>query len=154
PPPTLATSPTLVPRSRSSVARPVTLPRRSCVVPLISTLDAASVSVPVLSLLFSDSRIDVMVRLTVEPAGITTRPDPSRTSLATLAWMVCPCLWVLDEISELTVAFTSVPDGSVRAAGAGAGVDVDGREVLGREGAGRDVDGVSVAAGGVASAAG
>ena len=41
---------------------------------------ASSVSVPVVSLLFSDSLIAVTLRVTFEPAGITTRPAASFTS--------------------------------------------------------------------------
>ncbi len=43
------------------------------------TTAAFTVSVPVLSLLFSDSLIAVTFSTTSEPAGMTTRPDgPSR----------------------------------------------------------------------------
>jgi hypothetical protein len=59
-------------------------------------------------------------------------------------------LCVFDEISVETVAFTSVPAGSVRAAGAG--VEVDGRDVLGAGRAGCDVVGREVDGAGVAGA--
>src|SRR3954469_13708843 len=63
-----------------------------------------------------------MVIVTFEPAGITTRPVASFTSLATVPVTLAPGLSVFDEISRSTVAETIVPDPSAKGAGAGAGL--------------------------------
>ena len=85
------------------------------------------VSVPVVSLLFSDSLIAVTFSATSEPAGITTRPDLSFTSLAIFAMTVSPTLFLLDRISAVVAAVRLVPAarlaaGLVVVEGAGAGV--------------------------------
>ena len=50
----------------------------------MDTLVAASTRVPVLSLLLSDGLMAVTLRITFEPFGITTFPEASFTSLATV----------------------------------------------------------------------
>src|SRR3954468_23229665 len=81
-----------------------------------------SVSVPVLSLLFSDSLMAVTVSTTSEPAGITTRPELSLMSLSTVAVTVSPILFLFERISEVVLAVRAVPALSpALAAGAGAG---------------------------------
>ena len=50
-----------------------------------------------------------MVSVTLEPAGITTRPEASVTSLATVPVTVAPGLSVLELISRSTVVATTVP---------------------------------------------
>src|SRR5215204_4430167 len=95
------------------------------------------VSVPVVSLLFSDSLIAVTFRATSEPAGITTRPDLSFTSLAIFAMTVSPTLFLLDRISAVVAAVRLVP--AARLAG----------ELLVVEGAGAGVVGVDAVAGGL-----
>src|SRR6185312_14236884 len=81
------------------------------------------VRVPVLSLLFSDSLIAVTFRATSEPAGITTWPELSFTSLAILAMTVSPTLFLLERISAVVAAVRLVPAArlaGVEGAGAGA----------------------------------
>src|SRR6185295_534019 len=81
-----------------------------------------SVRVPVLSLLFSDSLMAVTLRTTSEPAGMTTRPALSLTSVATVAVTVSPTLFLWDRISALVDALIVVPAARARGAGAAAGV--------------------------------
>ena len=90
-----------------------------------------SVSVPVLSLLFSDSLIAVTFRATSEPAGITTCPELSFTSLAILAITVSPTLFLLERISAVVAAVTLVP--AARLAAEGVGVEGAGAGVAGFE---------------------
>src|SRR6478736_1657925 len=93
------------------------------------------VSVPVLSLLFSDSLIAVTFRATSEPAGITTRPELSFTSLAILAMTVSPTLFLLERISAVVAAVRLVPAARLEA------------ELVGVEGAGAGVVGFEAVAG-------
>jgi hypothetical protein len=80
------------------------------------------VRVPVLSLLFSDSLIAVTLRVTWEPAGITTRPELSLMSLATRAVTVSPTLFFAELISAVVEARREVPEARLaRDAGVGAG---------------------------------
>jgi hypothetical protein len=60
----------------------------------MTTEVGCTVSVPVLSLLFSDSLMAVTLRTTSEPAGMTTRPERSFTSVAMVAVTVSPTLFV------------------------------------------------------------
>jgi hypothetical protein len=70
--------------------------------------------------------------VTSDPAGITTRPALSFTSVATVAVTVSPTLFLCDRISAVVVAVRLVPVANRRdATGAGAGV-----LGLGDEGAG------------------
>ena len=92
-----------------------------------------SVSVPVLSLLFSDSLIAVTFRATSEPAGITTWPELSFTSLAILAITVSPTLFLLERISDVVAAVRLVP--AARLAAELEGVEGVGAGVAGFEGA-------------------
>src|SRR6476646_12067369 len=62
-----------------------------------------------------------MVIVTREPAGITTRPDASITSLATDAVTVAPGLSVFELISRSIVVARVVAPPSASGAGAGAG---------------------------------
>src|SRR4051812_36020356 len=87
------------------------------------------VSVPVVSLLFSDSLIAVTFRATSEPAGITTRPELSFTSLAIFAMTVSPTLFLLERISPVVAAVRLVPAGRL----AGELVGVAGAGVVGLE---------------------
>src|SRR5918995_302868 len=91
-----------------------------------------TVRVPVLSLLFSDSLMAVTFRTTSEPAGITTRPDRSFTSLAIVAVTGSPTLFFLERISAFVAAVSVVPAAKLRAVGAAAGA---GALAVGREGA-------------------
>src|SRR5919112_3957287 len=116
------------------------------------------VNVPVVSLLFSDSFMAVTFKATSEPAGITTRPDLSFTSLAIFAITVSPTLFLCDRISAVVAAVRLVPAanpaGVVGADAVGAegdGVVAVGAEVLGAA-AGRVVRaGVRVAGAGAAA---
>ena len=62
-----------------------------------------------------------MVIVTLEPAGITTRPEASVTSLATVPLTVAPGLSILEVISRSTVVESTLPAASASGAGAGAG---------------------------------
>src|SRR4051794_27609211 len=95
------------------------------------------VNVPVVSLLFSDSLIAVTFGATSEPAGITTRPELSFTSLAIFAMTVSPTLFLLERISPVVAAVRLVP--AARLAG----------ELVGVDGAGAGVVGLEAVAGGV-----
>src|SRR5215213_8887591 len=95
------------------------------------------VRVPVVSLLFSDSLIAVTFSATSEPAGITTRPDLSFTSLAIFAMTVSPTLFLLDRISAVVAAVRLVPAARLAA------------ELVVVEGAGAGVLGVDAVAGGL-----
>src|SRR3954466_14617337 len=77
------------------------------------------VSVPVVSLLFSDSLIAVTFRATSDPAGITTRPLPSFTSVAILAITVSPTLFLCERISTVVAAVRLVPAARLAAVAAG-----------------------------------
>src|SRR6185312_7923403 len=91
------------------------------------------VSVPVVSLLFSDSLIAVTFRATSEPAGITTWPELSFTSVAILAMTVSPTLFLLERISAVVAAVRLVPAARLAAAlvvGEGAGAGVVGLEAV------------------------
>src|SRR3954454_1359225 len=87
------------------------------------------VNVPVVSLLFSDSLIAVTFRATSEPAGITTRPELSFTSLAIFAMTVSPTLFLLERISPVVAAVRLVPAARL----AGELVGVAGAAVVGLE---------------------
>src|SRR3954447_1951371 len=92
------------------------------------------VSVPVVSLLFSDSLIAVTFKATSEPAGMTTRPELSFTSFAIFAMTVSPTLFLLERISAVVAAVRLVP--AARLAGElvlveGAGADVVGVDAVG-----------------------
>src|SRR6185503_4518892 len=88
-----------------------------------------SVSVPVLSLLFSDSLIAVTFSATSEPAGITTWPELSFTSVAILAITVSPTLFLLERISAVVEAVRLVPAARLAAEGVeGVGAGVAGFE--------------------------
>src|ERR671914_1297580 len=89
-----------------------------------------SVRVPVVSLLFSDSLIAVTFNATSDPAGITTRPDPSLMSLAIVAVTVSPTLFVCERISAVVVALRLVPAARLAGAATGAGVDRVAPDVL------------------------
>src|SRR3954463_8370998 len=105
------------------------------------------VNVPVVSLLFSDSLIAVTFRATSEPAGITTRPELSFTSLAIFAMTVSPTLFLLERISPVVAAVRLVP--AARLAG-GVGGGGGGRGGGGGvDGAGAGVVGLEAVAGGV-----
>src|SRR5581483_4416465 len=80
PAPTLATSPALVPRPTSWLSTDSTVASSWYSLPSTVTAWPLSFRVPVLSLLFSDSWIAVIVNVMVEPAGITTRPSAARRS--------------------------------------------------------------------------
>src|SRR5687768_2952684 len=82
-----------------------------------------SVSVPVLSLLFSDSLIAVIVIEIVEPAGMTVRPLASFRSSIVVAVTVCPALFFLELIESSIVALIIVPNARLAGAAAGFGVD-------------------------------
>src|SRR5215207_4386751 len=88
--------------------------------PPITTAVGCTVRVPVLSLLFSDSLIAVTFSTTSDPAGITTRPARSFTSLAIVAVTVSPTLFLWERISALVDAVSVVPAARLRAVGAGA----------------------------------
>src|SRR5437762_13801161 len=88
----------------------------------MSTEFGVRVSLPVLSPLFSDSWIWVIVIVTLEPAGITTRPWLSWTSLDTVAVTTAPALSVREVISRSTARDTVAPASSASGAGAGAGL--------------------------------
>jgi hypothetical protein len=62
--------------------------------PLMLTDVGCSVRVPVVSLLLSDSLIAVTFKVTSDPAGMTTRPALSFTSVATVAVTVSPTLFL------------------------------------------------------------
>src|SRR5688572_9259466 len=88
--------------------------------PLMITEVGCSVRVPVVSLLFSDSLIAVTFSTTSDPAGITTRPERSFTSLAIVAVTVSPTLFLWERISALVDAVSVVPAARLRGVGAGA----------------------------------
>src|SRR5687768_11797632 len=90
-----------------------------------------SVRVPVVSLLFSDSLIAVTFSTTSDPAGITTRPERSFTSLAIVAVTVSPTLFLWERISALVDAVSVVPAARLRGVGAGAGAAGRGAEAVG-----------------------
>src|SRR5690242_11624656 len=107
-----------------------------------------TVRVPVLSLLFSDSLIAVTFSVTVDPAGMTTWPDASFTSFATVAPISSPALFLWERISAVVAATIVVPGARLRpAAAAGAwlaGAPPDGRDAEDR---GRAADGAPAADG-------
>src|SRR5689334_16267822 len=106
-----------------------------------------SVSVPVVSPLFSDSLMAVTSSVTLEPAGITTWPAEFLTSAATVAVTSSPTLFLWDRISASVVAEKDAPDASSRpAVEAGAGLGVDAAVGTG-EAAGAFDAGAGVAAG-------
>src|SRR3712207_4469545 len=84
-----------------------------------------SVRVPVVSLLFSDSLIAVTFRATSDPAGMTTRPDRSFTSLAIVAVTVSPTLFLCERISAAVVALRLVPAARLAGAAGAAGAGVE-----------------------------
>ena len=96
------------------------------------------VSVPVLSLLFSDGLIAVTVSVTWDPAGMTTRPELSFTSLESVAVTVSPTLFLLELTSEVVAAVSREPAARLAAAAAGAAAeglgDGAGAEALGGRG--------------------
>src|SRR5918996_4744120 len=85
----------------------------------MATSVGVSVSLPVWSPLFSDSRISVIVIVTLEPAGMMTRPCESVTSELTVVVTVSPFLLLRELISRSTAVAMTVPE--ARASGAGAG---------------------------------
>ena len=87
----------------------------------MATSVGVSVSLPVLSPLFSDSRISVIVIVTLEPAGMMTRPRESATSELTVVVTTSPFLLVLELISWSTAVGMTVPEARTSGAGAGAG---------------------------------
>src|SRR4051812_38243499 len=107
--------------------------------PLMVTEVGFSVRVPVLSLLFSDSLIAVTMRTTSDPAGMTTCPAASFTSVSNVAVTESPTLFLLERTSPVVDAVSDVPAASPRlAAGAGAGAGALAPAVVGRgEAAGR-----------------
>src|SRR6185436_12276487 len=85
------------------------------------TLVGVSLSLPVLSLFRSDSCSSAIVIEMVEPAGMTTRPVASFTSIATLAVTVSPALFDFELIESIMAA--AITDPASRVAGpSGAGV--------------------------------
>src|SRR5882724_719507 len=88
----------------------------------------ARVRVPVLSPLFSDSWMAVILMATVEPAGTTTRPSGPVRSLLTRAVTTSPTLFFRELIESVIVAVIAVPaaraSGPAGGAGAGAGAAV------------------------------
>src|SRR3954463_690601 len=109
--------------------------------PLTFTDVACRVSVPVLSLLFSDGLIAVTFRTTSDPAGMTTWPLLSLISLATVAVTVSPTLFLFERTSAVVAAVIELPAARLALGGgvaAGAGVLAlggDGRvELAGRAG--------------------
>src|SRR5262245_59217089 len=80
-----------------------------------------TVSVPVVSPLFSDSLMAVTWRVTLEPAGITTRPDGSFTSLATVVVTSSPTLFLLDRISASVLTAKDMPEAKVAGPAGAAG---------------------------------
>src|SRR5262245_6815454 len=87
----------------------------------MSTLVGVSLSLPVLSLFRSDSWSSVIVIVIVEPAGITTRPVASFTSLATFAFTVSPALFDFELIESIIAAAITDPASSDAGPRAGAG---------------------------------
>src|SRR5512146_347360 len=96
----------------------------------------ASVSVPVLSLLFSDSWSAVILSDTVEPAGMTTRPWSSFTSVATVALITSPTLFFRVLIESFIVAVMCVPAAATSGVRAGAGAGAGAAAVAGAAGFG------------------
>jgi hypothetical protein len=98
-----------------------------------------SVKVPVVSRLFSDSLMAVTFRVTAEPAGITTLPALSFTSLAIVAVTVSPTLFLCERISAVVAAVNEAPAGRLLLAtgAAGVGVEALGDGVRGVAAAGR-----------------
>src|SRR3954447_522671 len=67
-------------------------------------------SLPVLSDLFSDSWIAAIVRYTLEPLGMTTRPLLSFTSEETVPVSFCPALCVRELMPPSNLAEIAVPE--------------------------------------------
>src|SRR4051794_36140724 len=121
PAPTFATSPALVLRPSNFVVTPEMDAGSDFETPLMAMLVGFSVSVPVVSPLFSDSLMAVTWSVTCEPAGITTRPAASLTSFPTVAVIWSPTLFLFDRISASVAAEKLVPAARLLGAGAGAG---------------------------------
>src|SRR5687767_4550090 len=87
----------------------------------MATTVGVSVSLPVWSPLFSDSGISVIVMVTLEPAGMMTRPRASVTSELTVVVTISPFLLVRELISRSTAVGMIVPEARASGAGAGSG---------------------------------